>query len=76
MTEVTRTDIADPSEKAAEPLAESTIPVIQDFKGKPTILLNPGSKWPFSLGMGKAKIVLQNVSFLQRFVDTNGTTVE
>lgn len=57
-------------------IPESTIPIIQDFKGRPTILLNPGSQWPFSLGIGKAKIVLANMNFIQRFVDSDGTSVE
>lgn len=76
MSNITRTDIVDPSEQPAPILPESNIPVIQEYKGNPLILLNPDSKWPFSFGIGKAKMVLNNISFIQRFVDSNGASVE
>jgi hypothetical protein len=60
----------------AQPVSESSIPTVSEFKGNPLITLNPGSKWPFSMGLAKARLALQNVQFLQRFVDTNGTSVE
>lgn len=75
MADITRTDIADTSTPAAI-APESTIPTIQEFQGKPTILMNPGSRYPFSMGLGKAKMVLRNMQFIQRFVDSNGTAVE
>ena len=75
MADIQRSDAPDAG-AATAPAPESTIPTISEFKGKPTILLNPGSQWPFSLGLGKARIVLANVGFIQRFVDSNGTAVE
>lgn len=56
--------------------SESSIPVVQDFKGKPTICLNPNSKYPFSMGLAKCRTVLANISYIQKFVDSQGTTVE
>lgn len=55
---------------------ESSIPVVQEYKGSAMILLNPGAKWPFSFGLGKARVVLANMRYIQTFVDTNGSAVE
>ena len=71
---VTRTDIPDTSTSPITP--ESSIPILQEFKGKQTILLNPGGRFPFSMGLGKAKMVLSNIGFIQRFVDSDGKSVE
>ncbi|RTL07643.1 hypothetical protein EKK58_00280 [Candidatus Dependentiae bacterium] len=76
MSEVTRTDISENGTPAQQPMSESSIPVISDYQGKPTILLNPGGRYPFSMGMAKARMVLNNVRYIQHFVDTNGAAVE
>jgi hypothetical protein len=76
MSNVTRTDIPENSAPAPAPVPESSIPVISEYQGKPTILLNPGARFPFSMGLGKARQVLANVQFIQRFVDSGGTSVE
>jgi hypothetical protein len=36
------------------------------------ICLNPGSKFPFSFGLGKAKMILENIDSIKKFVETNG----
>lgn len=72
--EITRTNTTETTDEKTTP--ESSIPIIEDFKGKPVIVLNPGSKWPFSMGLGKAKLILPNVRFIQAFVDSGGTAVE
>ena len=77
MPEVHRTDISDNSDApAAAPIPESSIPVIQEFKGNATLLLNPGGRFPFSIGLAKAKMVLANVGFILRFVDSGGKSVD
>jgi len=76
MSDVIRTDIPESSTPAVTPIPESSIPVISEYQGKPTILLNPGARFPFSMGLGKARQVLANVQFIQRFVDSGGTSVE
>ncbi len=76
MSDVTRTDIPEDNTPTRTPVSESSIPVISEYQGKPTILLNPGARFPFSMGLGKARQVLANVQFIQRFVDTNGASVE
>lgn len=72
---VTVTDF-EPSRPAAQPVSESSVPIISEFQGKPTILLNPGARYPFSMGLGKARQVLANMQFIQRFVDSNGTSLD
>ena len=76
MPDVTRTDIPEDNTPTRTPISESSIPVISEYQGKPTILLNPGARFPFSMGLGKARQVLANMRFIQAFVDSNGTSVE
>lgn len=62
-------------EREVAPTSESSIPTVEEFNGRPTILLNPGAKYPFSLGLGKCRQVLANMSFIQCFVDSEGKRV-
>ncbi len=48
------------------------MPELQEYKGKKIICLNPGSKFPFSFGLGKAKMILENIDAIKIFVDSNG----
>jgi len=74
--EVQRTPVNDTDNAPMAPIPESSIPVIQEFKGNATLLLNPGGRFPFSIGLAKARMVLANVGFIQRFVDSGGKSVE
>jgi hypothetical protein len=44
-----------------------------EFKGNPIIKLkrNEDDQYPFSFGLGKAKLVLQNVEEIKKFVEEN-----
>lgn len=75
MSEIQRIPIDSSDSPAPPSVPESSIPVIQDFRGKPTLLLNPGGRFPFSIGIGKAKMILANVGFIQQFVDSGGASV-
>ncbi len=48
------------------------MPEIQEYKGNKLICLNPGSKYPFSFGLGKARMVLENIEVIKKFVETGG----
>ena len=48
------------------------MPIIQEFKGNNVICLNPESKYPFSFGVAKAKLVLENLDAIKKFVETDG----
>ena len=45
---------------------------IQEFKGNKVLNLNPDSKFPFSFGLAKAKLVLENIDVIKKFVETEG----
>lgn len=45
---------------------------IQEFKGNKVLNLNPESKFPFSFGLAKAKLVLENLDVIKKFVETEG----
>jgi hypothetical protein len=44
-----------------------------EFKGNPIIKLkrNEDDQYPFSFGLGKAKLVLQNIEEIKKFVEEN-----
>lgn len=46
---------------------------IGQFKGKPTITLNPGAKYPFSFGPDKARLIVENIDEIRAFVTSLGT---
>lgn len=48
------------------------MPEISEYKGNKLICLNPGSKFTFSFGLSKAKMILENLDSIKKFVETNG----
>jgi len=44
-----------------------------EFKGKPTLVIkrNEEDKYPFSFGMAKAKLILENIEEIKKFVADN-----
>ena len=51
------------------------MPELQEYKGNKLICLNPGSKFPFSFGLTKAKMILENIESIKKFVESNGESV-
>lgn len=52
------------------------MPELQEYKGNKLICLNPGSKFTFSFGLGKAKMIIENFEAIKKFVETNGESCE
>lgn len=48
------------------------MPEIQEFKGNKVLCLNPESKFAFSFGLAKAKLILENLDVIRKFVETDG----
>ncbi|MBN1405115.1 MAG: hypothetical protein JW946_01190 [Candidatus Omnitrophica bacterium] len=46
-----------------------------EFKGKPLIILkrNEDDKYPFSFGLSKARLILENIEDIKKFVEENNT---
>lgn len=44
-----------------------------EFKGKPMLILkrDEEDKYPFSFGMSKAKLIIENIDEIKKFVDEN-----
>ncbi len=44
-----------------------------EFKGKPTLVIrrNEEDKYPFSFGLSKAKLILENIEEIKKFVADN-----
>lgn len=51
------------------------MPEIQDFKGNKILCLNHESKFPFSFGLAKAKLLLENLDVIKKFVETDGKDI-
>ena len=47
------------------------VPRTDVYKGNPVLILNPEDKWPFSFGLTKAKLILQNLEAIRSFVDAH-----
>jgi len=47
-----------------------------EFKGKPVLILRRDAedKYPFSFGISKAKLLLENLDEIQKFVEENNTS--
>ena len=46
---------------------------IKEFKGRPIIALKKDEedKYPFSFGLGKARLILENIKEIEKFVEDN-----
>jgi len=46
-----------------------------EYKGKPLIVIkrNEDDKYPFSFGVSKAKLILENIEAIKKFVEENTT---
>ena len=44
-----------------------------EYKGKPLLVIkrNPEDKYPFSFGISKAKLILENLEEIKKFVEEN-----
>lgn len=49
---------------------------VETYKGKPVLVLNPEAKFPFTFGLAKAKLILDNLEAVQAFVAANETDAE
>ena len=66
----TKTKEVKPAEtkpKAAQP-ASVEKPTISEYNGRPTISLNPSSRFPFTFGVGKAKLAILHIEAIKAFV--------
>lgn len=55
-------------------LGETIMPVERtEYKGNPLIVLkrNEEDKYPFSFGVGKARLILENIKEIEKFVSEN-----
>lgn len=48
-----------------------------EFKGKPVLILkrDENDKYPFAFGISKAKMMLENIEEIKRFVEENDKTI-
>ncbi len=58
--------------------AENDAPQLQEFKGHPVIVLRPNSRWPFSIGLSKAAMILEdgNLDAIRKFVESKGKSID
>ena len=50
-------------------------PVVGSYKGHPTLTLDPDSKFPFTLGLRKALLVITHLKEIQEFVARFASTL-
>lgn len=49
-----------------------------EYKGKPVLIIkrNPDDKYPFAFGLNKAKLILENLEDIKKFVEENSKDVD
>ena len=49
-----------------------------EYKGKPVLIIkrNEDDKYPFAFGLGKAKLIMENLDEIKRFVEENSKEAE
>jgi len=52
------------------------MPQESQWEGKPTIVLNPESKYKFSFGVAKAKLIIENIDAIKAFVTKHSRPVK
>ena len=52
---------------SAEDLQESG-PIEKEYKGHPILILNPESRYPFSFGLSKAKLIIEHLERIKEFI--------
>jgi len=55
-----------------KPKDKASPPTVDSFKGKPILVLNPDSNWPFQFGVGKAKLIVEHLEHIKAFVAEYG----
>jgi hypothetical protein len=48
------------------------MPEIQEYQGNKILCLNPGQRFIFSFGLSKAKMILEHLEAIKKFVETEG----
>ena len=61
------------AEETNEQVAAPAEPKVEEFKGNKVLILNPGSRFPFSFGMTKARMILEHIDAIKKFVDEYGS---
>ena len=51
-----------------ENFQEESGPVVKEYKGHPILILNPESRYPFSFGLGKAKLIIEHLETIKEFI--------
>ena len=49
---------------------------IQEYKGNKLLCLNPGERYLFSFGLNKAKMILENIDTIKKFVESEGKSID
>jgi hypothetical protein len=49
---------------------------IQEYKGNKLLCLNPGERYLFSFGLNKAKMILENINTIKKFVESEGKAID
>jgi hypothetical protein len=43
-------------------------PAVSEYKGRPVLTLNPGTRFPFTFGVAKAKLIIQHLKAIEDFI--------
>lgn len=69
----TKTLARKPASKAASPI-DSLGCKVQEYKGTPTLVLSPDSRFPWSFGPAKARLIVEKIDAIRQFAEDNPAT--
>lgn len=72
MSDQPRTEQPNEAVKSLLNIEESTAD-LDSYKGQPMFVINKASRYPFSFGMAKAKLILKHIDALKTFVSSGGS---
>lgn len=61
-----------PNEQQDRP---KSTPKLDQYKGSPTLILNPEDRFTFSFGLGKARLILEHLDTIKKFVESEGKSI-
>lgn len=47
---------------------------ISDYQGQPVLSLRADTKWPFTFGLAKARLIVESIEEIKAFVESEGET--
>lgn len=75
MKNIRKTKSVKPTTQPAS--GDESLAELSAYNGQPLLVLksHANTKWPFQFGLNKAKLIVEQIAHIQKFVASNGATL-